>query len=494
MKNLLKSFLWITLTGLTACTSARFAAKQNTDDVYYSPSDDAYSENQTPPSTPPEDYTSTEQNSTPTPENYKQSENTNNSGGNVTNNYYGDYNDYNPDDYYDYAYSSRIKRFHNPVYSCSYYDPWYTNVYWYDYNPVYYGSSIYLGYSWWYPSPLSWNFGWNSYNGWNVGWNLGYYPYGHCGNGYYGIYNYYPFYGYSNPYWNGYNNGYYNGYNDGLIASNNYYNSYDPNSYYHGHRGSISSDGGRERRTLAENYQNAVGSEKAFNSKFSDSPRSSDLKVDPNRNPGISVGSKREDEKFSPKNNPVVAPKRNSDEFNTYTSPKGLNQKGGNDYSIPKSDQTTNDNNYKGYSTPKGEPGRIPGNGNNGNYNDKTLKNSNNENIQPTRNNVETEKLQPGINYPGNYSRPKESRPHFFEPKDNSKRNNNEEFKRIEPAAPRGATPGNQSSSPSRTQSFERNANVSPKFNNSAPLGAPSNGNIGRNDSRPAPSGGKNHR
>ncbi|HPT52083.1 MAG TPA: hypothetical protein PK740_02240, partial [Bacteroidales bacterium] len=65
----------------------------------------------------------------------------------VTNNYY-----YDEDDYYDYYYTSRIRRFHHD-YNCGwgYYDPYYTNLYWYDNSPSNWGISIYLGYNWWWP-------------------------------------------------------------------------------------------------------------------------------------------------------------------------------------------------------------------------------------------------------------------------------------------------------------------------------------------------------
>ena len=113
-------------------------------------------------------------------------------------NYSGD--GYNQDDYYDYAYSAKLKRFYDPVPYGGYYNDYYTNSYWYDPNPWNYGFSIYMGYNWWGPS------------------------YGYGYNPYYG----YPYYGY--PYYGGYGCG---GYNEGY-----YYNSYDKNSHYYGHRGS----------------------------------------------------------------------------------------------------------------------------------------------------------------------------------------------------------------------------------------------------------------
>lgn len=86
-----------------------------------------------------------------------------------------DYIDYDEDDYYDYAYSARIRRFHSPVIYYDYYADYYTNMYWYTYDPFYWGTSIYLGYSWWYPTYYSrWYdpFYWSWYSPY-------YYPYHH---------------------------------------------------------------------------------------------------------------------------------------------------------------------------------------------------------------------------------------------------------------------------------------------------------------------------
>ncbi|MBK6521522.1 MAG: hypothetical protein IPG08_03885 [Sphingobacteriaceae bacterium] len=64
----------------------------------------------------------------------------------ASNPYYQEPN-YTSDDYYDYAYSSRVRRFGNPVYGAGYYDNYYTNTYWYNQNPNCYGSSIYGSYN-----------------------------------------------------------------------------------------------------------------------------------------------------------------------------------------------------------------------------------------------------------------------------------------------------------------------------------------------------------
>lgn len=142
----------------------------------------------------------------------------------ITNNYYsGDHYDYN-NEYYDYEYSSRIRRFHRPYGRYGYYDNCYTNYYWYDYNPYNYGVSVYTSYNWWYPRPWGWNVGW-SWGGWYTSWGWNTIGWGWSPYGWYG-----------SSYWAGYNHGYH----DGFYAGN-YYNSYDRNSYYYGHRGNTSS-------------------------------------------------------------------------------------------------------------------------------------------------------------------------------------------------------------------------------------------------------------
>lgn len=155
-------------------------------------------------------------------------------GNNITNNYYGDY--YEDDN--DYFYSSRIRRFHRNYGGWGYYDPWYTNMYYYNYDPFFWGTSINVGfwpnYGW--GSGFGWNTGWN--NGW--GWNGGFYGTPACYGG--------GWYGYGGNYWNGYNNGF----NDGL-AYGGYYNTFDSYSgIYYGHRGSTGNTGG----TIGTGYRN----------------------------------------------------------------------------------------------------------------------------------------------------------------------------------------------------------------------------------------------
>ncbi len=145
------------------------------------------------------------------------------------------------DSYYDYSYSSRIRRFHRDWASFGYYDPYFTNMYWYNYNPHYYGTSIYMGYnSLFFPSfYYSWGYrpwGWTHYGyGWGYGNPWGNYWGGHT-YGYMG--------GYHDGYWSGYYMGAY-----GYPYGGNYYYDYEPTGISYGARrpsGSSSGVGVRE--------------------------------------------------------------------------------------------------------------------------------------------------------------------------------------------------------------------------------------------------------
>jgi hypothetical protein len=132
----------------------------------------------------------------------------------INNNYY--------DNYYDYAYASRLRRFHSNYYMDSYYSPYYSNLYFYDYNPWSWGTSIYFNSGWYSPFfGLSFGWGWPSYS---YGWG-------------------YPSYG-------GYMNGYYDGYYDGYWAGNSNHGWYSNDggnygySHYYGHRGQSGFIGG----------------------------------------------------------------------------------------------------------------------------------------------------------------------------------------------------------------------------------------------------------
>src|SRR3972149_4917673 len=187
MKTLTKLSAVIFLLG--SCTSMQQTASTNSDDVYASAKDKPVtkvSENKTTVAAPeqkssdPKQYTAQEErqpNSTAVEQDEK---------GNtyVTNKYYD--SDFDSDDYYDYEYATRMRRFYHPVTSYGYYDNYYTNSYWYSGNPYHWGLSVYLGYNWWGPSYYSYNYypqsycysGWGGGWGWNNGWGGGW-----CGNG-----------------------------------------------------------------------------------------------------------------------------------------------------------------------------------------------------------------------------------------------------------------------------------------------------------------------
>src|ERR1700740_2291380 len=104
---------------------------------------------------------------------------------------------YSPDDYYDNQYASRIKRFYNPTNGLGYYDSYYTNSYFYNQNPAYYGTSIYSSYNFWGPSYNSMVYANNigGYGGYSPG--IGYGNY--CGMNGLGW-----GWGYQSPYYNNY--------------------------------------------------------------------------------------------------------------------------------------------------------------------------------------------------------------------------------------------------------------------------------------------------
>ncbi len=237
--------------------------------------------------------------------------------------------EFNKDDYYDYEYASRVRRFHQPVQGTGYYDNYYTNNYWYSGNPAMYGNSIYANPTWgMMPSTQfnnfnsgfgigyntgygSWNNGWNN-NGWgnNNGWNNGWGNNGWNNN--------------SNAYWAGYNQGYNNGWygqpygygngwnnngwnNNGWNNNNGwgYYNSHDVNSGYShvGPRGSMT--GGNSSRSSyagmsvneAESasrtyFQNVITAQETT-PKFTESPRRKIRESYTNTNSNINQGSEK---------------------------------------------------------------------------------------------------------------------------------------------------------------------------------------------------------
>ena len=138
-------------------------------------------------------------------------------------------NNYNNEyEYYDYSYTSRLRRFHRPLYYSNYYGSIYTDYYWYNNDPFYCGTSIYYGYNWYTPyySPYHYN---HFYTPYFYGNYYGYYGYGH------NHYNHYPTYTYYN-------------------------NQYDNNRYTTGHRGSLSTMGNRglKRNAIIANINKPI--------------------------------------------------------------------------------------------------------------------------------------------------------------------------------------------------------------------------------------------
>ena len=208
-----------------SCASTNNAG-QAYDDIYYNPSDDnKVVENSEKPGNPYSENIEEPQTKS------SQAYTDDNGDTYISNNYYNE-DDFNYDDYYDYEYATRIRRFHSPVVvSDCYYDSYYTNSYWYNYDPYYYGTSVYMGYNWW---PSYGYYGGYYGSGWGV--SIGY-------GGYYGGYPYYGGYYGGGSYWAGYNHGYNNGYYDGRYGNSTsyYYNSYDRTNYGRNSSGSYNS-------------------------------------------------------------------------------------------------------------------------------------------------------------------------------------------------------------------------------------------------------------
>lgn len=233
--------------------------------------------------------------------------------------YYKD-REFKYDDYYDYEYATRIKRFNNNINGLGYYDNYYTNSYWYSGNPYNYGVSVYNGYSWWGPSYNAYsyypsvtfysNWGWGCSPYYGYGSYYGYNPYmSSYWHGYYNGYNQgyyngawgYPYYGYGyggygSPYgYGGWGNPYYNGWG--------YYNAYDYNSSYtYGPR--TSHGGGNSRRVsnpglssnddgIVKKYIQDVNDKQAAVVKFADANpinnNSTPVKIDKYGNSNVST-------------------------------------------------------------------------------------------------------------------------------------------------------------------------------------------------------------
>ena len=141
---------------LSSCTYQSTTNKYFQDDLYDEPTIIA---KPVPKVVPPAPASVEDKHANPSQDEYYQEIEEYDDGTNVISSYYGD-------DYNDYTYSSRIRRFHRRDYY-DYYSPYYTNVYYYNGVSSCWGTSVY------YYSP------WSYYDTWGGNsWNIGYYsPY-----------------------------------------------------------------------------------------------------------------------------------------------------------------------------------------------------------------------------------------------------------------------------------------------------------------------------
>lgn len=134
------------------------------------------------------------------------------------------------DDDYDYYYTSRLRRFYAPSWGCGFWDPWYTDLFFYTGNPMFWGSNIYVSvlprWSWWRPRQYVIVYDYWGWNSW--GWNQWYAPWNGFGWNNWGWNNWYGGgwngwgwnnWAWNNGYWHGYNQGYWNGYLDGMYGN-----------------------------------------------------------------------------------------------------------------------------------------------------------------------------------------------------------------------------------------------------------------------------------
>lgn len=272
MKTLLNLILSSLILISVSCSTSKFAASNTDDDIYYSSKDPKPLKEKIEPTQPTEQsQAAASQENDPK---YKEK-------------------DFNYDDYYDYEYAARLKRFHNPYPANSYYDDYYTNSYWYNNNPFYAGVSIYLGYSWWGSTYSMYSYNPGYFTGYDPFWSpYSYRPWWSTG------YGYCPGYSYGSPYGYGFQQGYMNGYSQGYL-NNYYFNSYDDNSYHYGPRRTAASNGNRNvasSEPLGQRYQQEVGvtePSRSFEQSNSNSLQPTYLNnTRPGNNEGISLPKK----------------------------------------------------------------------------------------------------------------------------------------------------------------------------------------------------------
>ena len=230
----------------------------------------------------------------------------------ITDNYYSEYDV--AEDYYDYSFSSRIRRFHRPMYYSNYYGGLYTDYYWYNNDPFYCGTSIYYGYNW------------NS-----------------------------PYYSYYSPYYsNNYNSHYTYGHNN-YHHNTPTYTYYNNNNQTTGHRGSLSSHSsgrGVKTNTIIPNTNVNTSTLNIRNgntlkNNTNSTIRNTSITTKPYRgNTTIKAGNSRGNTSIKTNTN-----RANTKTNNSYRGNKSTNtttKKGNRSYTAPKSNT-----NKKSYSAPK---------------------------------------------------------------------------------------------------------------------------------------------
>ena len=228
----------------------------------------------------------------------------------LTDNYYNEYDV--TDDYYDYSFSSRIRRFHRPMYYSNYYGGLYTDYYWYNNDPFYCGTSIYYGHNW--NSP------------------------------------YYSYYSYSPYYYNSYSA---YGYNNHQYYTPNY-NYYNNKNYTTGHRGSLSSHSngrGMKTNTIIPNTNintSNISNGNTLKNNTNPTIRNTSITKTYKGNTTIKSGNSRGNTRIKTNTNRAHTTTKKNNSFRGNTSNNNSTKKGNRSYTSPK----TNTNN-KSYSTPK---------------------------------------------------------------------------------------------------------------------------------------------
>ena len=232
----------------------------------------------------------------------------------ISDNYYSEYDV--ADDYYDYSFSSRIRRFHRPMYYSNYYGGLYTDYYWYNNDPFYCGTSIYYGYNW------------NS-----------------------------PYYSYYSPYYSNNYNSYY------AYGHNNYhhntptYTYYNNNNHTTGHRGSLSSHSsgrGVKTNTIIPNTNVNTSTLNIRNgntlkNNTNSTIRNTSITTKPYRgNTTIKTGNSRGNTSIKTNTTRANTTTKTNNSYRGNTSTKTTTKKGNRSYTTPKSNR-----NKKSYSAPK---------------------------------------------------------------------------------------------------------------------------------------------